>query len=159
MLRMSPFAVRWLLAEYEPPVSSQVQQLRLVLLSFPPSVISFFFFKTHILQRCMWECIQILSDWTSVQMAQLTSHTIQIAPLWLPHRLFPTVWTCLEYYLLLLRVRCGTAVEHIPVWCSADCHRACLHQRKNTKTRTSCTFIATVSVIWLTLRFFFIFLL
>lgn len=64
-----------------------------------------------------------------------------------------------EYYLLLLHVRCGTAVEHIHAWCSANCQRACLHQRKNTKTRTSCKFIATVSVIWLTLRFFFFVLL
>lgn len=81
MLRMSPFAVRWLLAEYEPPVSSQVQQLRLVLLLFPLSVISFFvFINAHLTEVHVTVHSDSLSDWTSVQMAQLTSHYPDSSP-------------------------------------------------------------------------------
>lgn len=81
MLRMSPFAVRWLLAEYELPVSSQVQQLRLVLLLFPLSVISFFvFLNAHLTEVHVTVHSDSLSDWTSVQMAQLTSHYPDSSP-------------------------------------------------------------------------------
>lgn len=157
MLSMSPCAVRWLLAEYEPPGSSQVQQLRLVLLSFP-SVISFFFFLCTPYRGACENAVR-----SSVRLDQCANGTANIthnpdSSLAVTTQIISNgVNMSQEYYLLLLHVRCGTAVEHIPAWCSADCQRACLHQRKKTKTRTSCTFIATVSVIWLTLRFFFFF--